>query len=186
MTLLSYLNAAMTKSREPQVEDLLKVAAEVLEGTRDRADLDAHGISIGEPIAGDETKAMLLEELKQAEEVESVAAALWAEMIMQGAQEGNTARLEALFASEDERAAASLAASISRDFASDGWEVRVAKSSAPSEELRVTVLTRPVVLGPEVLQVLLGQMTDTAGEFSCAFHGLRLAPPKKRPWWRFW
>lgn len=176
----------MTKSRKPGAEDLQKIASEVLDGTRDRADLDAHGISIGEPIVGDQAKAMLLDELKRAEEVESAAAALWAEMLTQGAQEGTTARLEALFQANSERAAASLAASITEELESDGWKVTIAKARDSSKGFEVTVLTRPVVLGPEVLQVLIGQMMDSALEFSCVYDGLTLATPKKRPWWRFW
>jgi hypothetical protein len=176
----------MTKPREPRVEGLLKIAGEVLEGTRNRADLDAHGISIGEPIVGEQAKAMLLDELKKAEEFEAAVTALWSELVKQGAQDGSTLRLEVLFTTVNERAAAALAASISKDFGSDGWTATVTKSGDASKGLRVTVVTRPLVLGPEVIEALLEQMTDTAREFSCDLNGVNLPAPKKRSWWPFW
>ena len=53
----------MAKTGDEEKEKLLRIAAEVIEGRRDASDLDAHGISLGEPIAGDEAKRMLLAEL---------------------------------------------------------------------------------------------------------------------------
>jgi hypothetical protein len=178
--------SSMKKPPDPRAKELLDVARDVVAGVRDESELDAHGISLGQPITGEPAKAMLLDELDNAAEAERAAATLWAEMTKEGAQEGSTARLEARFSATDERVAAALAANVAAERESDGWVVAIAESQDSSGRRRVMVLTRPLVLGPEVLQVLLEQMTATASEFACDFDGLSLPPAKKRSWWRFW
>ena len=46
-------------------ERLLEIAAEVVDGKRDRSELEANGITLGEPIVGKDAREMLLRELEQ-------------------------------------------------------------------------------------------------------------------------
>jgi|JI10StandDraft_1071094.scaffolds.fasta_scaffold00750_20 hypothetical protein len=131
--------------------------------------------AIDEPVAGEETRRMLLAELEQL----AAAERLWGRLVAQGVVEGSKARLEALFMTRDEGAAMSLAS----ELAGDDWGAEV--TALGDGRLRVRVVTRPLVMGPEVLVELANQMVDAGRLFSCEFTGLRLAS-RPRPWWKFW
>ncbi|MDC3957034.1 hypothetical protein [Polyangium jinanense] len=171
-----------------QKEEVLKIAAEVATGKRDSADLP-HGITLGEPISGEEAKRLLLQELEaqaKADEKRAahlrVAEALWSKMEAEGVQEGTRGRFEALFVSSDRESAASLAAELGGD---EDWEAKVSEDS--TGQLQIKVLTRPLVLGLEVVVELANQMDIHAREFGCDFVSLQPTPTKaRRPWWRFW
>lgn len=66
------------KGREDQKDELLRIAADVVAGERDPTDLEKHGIGLGDPIAGDAAKQMLLAELAEADEADRA----WAEQIL--------------------------------------------------------------------------------------------------------
>jgi hypothetical protein len=172
-----------TKSRE----ELLRVAAEVIAGERDRASLDEHCITIGPPIVGDEAKERFLAELEaEADDDEedvaaSIADALWATMVEQGVKERTRGRFEAIFFAKDQHAATSLVSDLDGD---DGWKAEIAKANESDGRLRIVVVTRPLVRGHSVLVVLAGLMVDAARTHGCELQGLQPAP--SRPWWRFW
>ncbi|MDI1483444.1 hypothetical protein [Polyangium sp. y55x31] len=166
----------------------LKIAAEVVAGKRDCADL-GHGITVGEPISGEEAKRMLLQELEDQHGADKTLAAhlraaeaLWSKMAAEGVEEGTRGRFEALFVSSDRASAESLAAELGGD---EDWEANVSEDGAG--QLRVEVVTRPLVRGPEVVVELANQMVIHAREFGCEFVSIQPTTPKaRRPWWRFW
>jgi hypothetical protein len=74
----------MGTSRSKGKEELLQIAADATASKRPRAGLEAHGITLGDPIVGEEAKRMLLEQLdteetQERELAEQVSAAegLW-------------------------------------------------------------------------------------------------------------
>jgi hypothetical protein len=66
---LSHLTRRQTWKETPMPEEplsneeLLKIAAEVMEGKRPQSDLEKYGLSLGEEIEGERAKDMLMSEL---------------------------------------------------------------------------------------------------------------------------
>lgn len=165
----------MTSRPPPTHAEVMDVATDVILGKRERQELDALGVSIGEPVVGEAARQMLLAELEQL----AAAERLWLKLVAQGVVEGSKARLEALFMTRDEGAAMALAS----ELPGGDWGAEV--TALGDGRLRVRVVTRPLVMGPEVLVELANQMVDAGRQFACEFTGLRLAS-RPRPWWKFW
>ncbi|MDI3287465.1 hypothetical protein [Polyangium sp. 15x6] len=171
-----------------QKEEVLKIAAEVVAGKRDSADLP-HGITLGEPISGEDAKRLLLQEIEDQEKADEkraahlrAAEALWSKMAADGVQEGSRGRFEAFFVSSDRASATSLAAELGGD---EDWEAKVSEENAG--QLQIKVITRPLVRGLEVVVELANQMDIHAREFGCEFVCIQPTSTKaRRPWWRFW
>jgi hypothetical protein len=179
----------VSESRK-ETEELLQKAAEVISGRQDRADLAAHGLTLGEPIVGDDAKKLFLDQLDREEREQrelldhlTAADALWNTLGAGGVKEGSIRRFEATFQAAGRAAAGSLAAEFNgKEWAREGWSAQV--KAKPSGELQVLVVTRPLVLGPEPLQALATLLLGAGHDHSCTFAGMKLAPA--RPWWRFW
>lgn len=172
-------------------ERLLRVAAEVVAGERDRAALGGLGITLGDPMEGEGAKETLVAELEREEEVDRIraeharrAGAFWVGLARGGMEEGTQASLKCVFGTDDEHAAASLAG----EFEGDGWRAKLEPHHEGSKHRRIEVTTRPLVMGPEVLETLALQMVELGEAFDCVFLGIEgvLAAPLSRPWWKRW
>jgi hypothetical protein len=180
----------MGESGSKKKEGLLQVAADVIAGTRGQEDLSAHGLSLGEPIVGDEAKKLLLDELDREQRQERelsehvvAADALWQTLVTQGIKAATLGRFEATFEATEITAAGSLVAEFNgAEWGQEGWTARV--KTEREGGVRVTVLTRPIVLGPESLHELANLLAIAGHEHGCKFAGMKLAAP--RPWWKFW
>jgi hypothetical protein len=176
---------AMTKDPGPQEEELLRIAVEAIESGGDMAELAAQGISIGEPIVGDEAKRMFLEEVAALEAAEARVDALLAQLAELGLGRHCWARFEVMFIARDPTAAAALAT----EYTGDDWTGEVTRSSAADglERLHVRIVTRPVLVDRDVLLLLTSQMLELEADFTCELETIRLASVNpKRPWWRVW
>jgi len=181
----------MSKPSSPDKQELLAIAAEVIAGERESSELAAHGITIGDRTDGEAAKAQLLEALDREEAADRALAdhcraaeSLWSRMAGQGVQEGSIGRFEARFVAKDRRNAEVLAADF--ELLGEGWKSEIVSDTAHGL-FRVNVITRPVVLGLEVVVELTKMMATGAQDFGCDFVGLEPAPvPRSRRWWRFW
>jgi hypothetical protein len=178
----------MGKSSDSQKDDLLKVAAAVIAGERDRADLERYGIAIGEPIVGDDAKKMLVQELEEAERADEAVAeklraaeTIWSKMAADGVQEGSRGPFEVVFVASDRQSADAIAAEFAGD---EEWKVKVGDPGHDGQ-LRVTLITRPLVRGREVVVELANQMTIVGRLLGCEFVSLQPSS-SRRPWWKFW
>ena len=52
-------------------QEILKIAAEVLEGKRPESDLKKYGTALGPKVEGEEAKKMLLQEVEEAEKTDA-------------------------------------------------------------------------------------------------------------------
>jgi hypothetical protein len=173
----------MNEGESKSKEELLRIAEEVVAGTRDAADLDRHAITLGESIEGDAAKKLFLEHLEREEsqdlrleEQVATAEALWRSLVNQGVQRGDIVRFEATFVALEPAALAAAQALVDAfnhpAWASEGWSARV---SAPggTAPIRVVVVTRPVAFDLEVLQELTKQMMATGNDCFCDLEGLK-------------
>ncbi len=181
----------MSNASTPDRPDLLTVASEVIEGKRDSSELAANGITIGERTEGEAAKKLLLDALDREEAADReladrlrAAESLWSRMADLGVEEGSMGQFEAGFVAKDRRTAELLAANF--EALDEGWKSAIVPDTA-HRLFRVTVITRAVVLGLEVVVELTKIMAGEAHNLGCDFVGLEPAPtPIERPWWRFW
>jgi len=138
-------------------KEILRAAAEVVAGKRSK----------------DDAERQLADQLSSAE-------SLWNKLVAQGVRKGAKGRFEATFLVGERTVAKALAA----EFGDDGWSAGLKKDGGNARAFRVTVTTRPVVLGLEVVQELAKMMVAAGKDYSCVFTGLR--PAVARPWWKFW
>jgi hypothetical protein len=173
----------MVEDASKTKEELLRIAEEAVAGTRDAADLQRYGITLGESIEGDAAKSLFLEHLEREEsqdrrltEQVSAAEALWQLLAEQGVERGTLVRFEVTFVAI-EPAARAAAQSLADEFndpvwASDGWSARVSDPGGTAR-IRVVVVTRPVAFDREVLRELAKQMMAAGNDCFCDLEGLR-------------
>jgi hypothetical protein len=101
----------------------------------------------------------------------ALAEDLWAQLERSGVRRGALARVETIFFCADERAANSLFG----EFAEDGWEARVADRDDGGQGVILKIVTRPLVMGREVLVELAKTMVQAGQELGCPFDGMQVA-----------
>jgi hypothetical protein len=156
-------------------EKVRKLVADV-QGERDWAEFDEHLVTVETPFLSDERSGQepaLLDEPDVSENTVvqhlSTAAILWSKMVSAGAEEGSKGRLEAVFLASTSSAADAILEEVE---SAEGWVEDVVRTEQAAQ-IEVSILTRPLFLGYELVSELSKQMTMLGDEFGCEFVELR-------------
>lgn len=155
----------------------LAVVEAVLRGERPASDIETHGMTLGPAVSTEELRAQLLRELAAEQAFAERVDATWRALVAEGAEDGRRDRVTATFRGDDPAGLRELARTLGTEWASEGWSFEVA-----DEHVHAT--TRPVHLGPEVVEVLLRTFEEAATAHGSAVEHVRIAP--RRPWWKLW